>query len=507
MLLGGIVAFCIAAAPASAANVSVDCKGLQAALTAASAGETITLTELCTKGFPYELPGVVVTFAGTPGAGFSGGTTAQLKGGAASATIEGLRFENGNDAENNGAAGLSINPVATGTTFVLARDVFANEHATPEFAVGGVRINSSTSTVSVIESTFTGDSGPEGGGLAIFAQTATITNSVFETDHTSQGGGGGLLMFLGGAGNTLSGSVFRNDTATGGGGGASIVVGLPGVALTLTGNTFGANSVADPAGVSKSPRYAGGGLSIENEGSGLSTIVQSANTFDSNRVSFMPAARTSQGGGESAEKVILQSTADRFTNNTLQSPNGAETKGVFGWGAGLSVLACGDTETFPPEGPNLRSTLTDAIVAGNTLERGTKANGAGIYVGSSACFDSYAELVLADSTVSGNTVTGAPGPVAGISGGPHDVLSLANTILAGDSGGPEIGGFASATATFSDVCSGAAPFAGTGNICADPALAGAGPGKADVHETVRASLGGPGASEASHRSSTSARQS
>jgi len=69
----------------------------------------------------------------------------------------------------------------------------------------------------------------------------------------------------------------------------------------------------------------------------------------------------------------------------------------------------------------------------------------------------------------------------------HDVLNLANTIVYGDSGGPELGGFqtlAGVSATYSDVCSGTAPFAGAGNICADPMLLGPGPGNADVRETA-----------------------
>ena len=50
---------------------------------------------------------------------------------------------------------------------------------------------------------------------------------------------------------------------------------------------------------------------------------------------------------------------------------------------------------------------------------------------------------VSDSTVAGNVVSGASGRVAGISGGPHDTLDLANTIVYGDSGGPELGGFQS----------------------------------------------------------------
>ena len=150
------------------------------------------------------------------------------------------------------------------------------------------------------------------------------------------------------------------------------------------------------------------------------------------------------------------------------------------------MTQCGDTIVEPPAAPTVPSTLSNAVVAGNTLISGPSANGAGIYVGF-VCAVAYTSLQLNDSTVAGNAISGASGPVAGISGGPRDVLSLANTIVAGDSGGAELGGFnklAGVSAAFSDVCSGASPFAGAGNICADPRLVGPGPGSGDVHETA-----------------------
>jgi hypothetical protein len=478
-----------AAASASAASTETNCVNLPSTLSAAKAGDVITLNELCKGGFPYKLPSVQMTLAGTPGAGFDGGTTAQLEGGGASVTIEGLTFEHAESNAPGVAAGLSINTAGKPFSYTLADDTFVDD-AAPMGGGGGARLNTSGGVVTVTGSTFTGDSSGEGGGLFITADTATITDDTFEGDSsTANGDGGGLSAELGAAGSTLSGSVFRNDTATDVGGGADISLGgSGGVSLTIVGNTFSHDSVADPSGTSTAfLGYSGGGLALGGFGGEPTTAVQSGNTFDSNSVSFQAAPTMATGGGESVDGAILQSTDDHFTNNSLQSPNAAETakkEHVFGWGAGVSIIACADSEAISPSGPNLHSTLSDAVVAGNTLASGPSANGAGVYVGSFACHNSYAELALVDSTVSGNAVLGASGPVAGISGGPHDVLSLANTILAGD-GGPEIGGFnglASVTAANSDVCSGVSPFAGVGNICAAPLLADASAG--DVHETA-----------------------
>ncbi len=84
LLLGVVLAMALAASPAGAAETTVGCKGLQGALDGAKAGDRITLGELCKSGFPYKLPSVPVTLAGTPGAGFDGGSTVQLEGLAAS---------------------------------------------------------------------------------------------------------------------------------------------------------------------------------------------------------------------------------------------------------------------------------------------------------------------------------------------------------------------------------------------------------------------------------------
>lgn len=487
VLVGAIAVLGLIAAPAGAAGATVSCAGLQGALSAAKAGDVITLDELCTSGAPYKLPAVPVTLAGTPGAGFNGGKTAQLEGNSVSVTIEGLIFENANN-ELAGGGGLSINLAGSPPAVTLVRDSFMNDTANGEG--GGARINTATATVTVTDSSFAGDrANSHGGGLAVFANAASLTGDTFSANNAGPNGLGGGLV-LDSATSTLSSSQFINNTAADSGGGAEITtLAAGGVGVTLRGNSFSHNSVADPGGTSThATGYLGGGLSLEAVGAEPTGLVQSGNTFDANSVSFKAAPVSAMGAGESVSRVALQSTGDRFTNNTLQPPSAtknAKAEPVFGWGAGLSVVQCGDTIVEPSPAPTVVSTLTNAVVAGNTLISGPNANGAGIYVGF-ACATAYTTLQLDDSTVAGNVVSGASGPVAGISGGPRDVLSLANTIVDGDSGGAEIGGFgnlAGVTAAFSDVCSGSSPFAGAGNICADPRLVSAGPGSSDVHET------------------------
>jgi hypothetical protein len=94
----------------------------------------------------------------------------------------------------------------------------------------------------------------------------------------------------------------------------------------------------------------------------------------------------------------------------------------------------------------------------------------------------FEQLTLEDSTVTGNVSSGG---TAGVNGEETDHLTLKNSIVYGNSGGADLGGFAgvggSLAATYSDVCSGTAPLTGVGNICAAPQLAS--PSTGDVHET------------------------
>ncbi len=481
------------ASPALAVESTVNCAGLQSALTGAKAGDKVTLSELCKSGFPYKLPPVQMTLAGTPGAGFDGGTnTVQLEGSGGAPTIEGLIFENAHSTAANSGGALTLNLAPEGSTVTLARDTFVNDVASGGEG-GGARINTISAVVTVTDSTFSANSAAVGSGaLAIYATSAHLSGDTFTGNSVTgaEASGGALFAFTLGGAVTLASSQFSDNSAKNEGGGALLAAEAEGVGFSLSGNTFSHNSVSDPAGTNKDLRgYLGGGLSLQGEAAIPVRAVQQGNTFDGNSVSFKAAPIMAMGGGESTTHVELQSTGDRFTNDTLQSPSAAENaeaKKVFGWGAGLSVAQCGDTGEAPPTVPNVTSTLTDAVVAGNTLQSGPSANGAGIYVGF-VCPNAYATLQLNDSTVAGNVVSGASGRVAGISGGPHDELGLTNTIVFGDSGGPELGGFqglAGVSATYSDVCSGVAPFAGAGNICADPLLLGPGPGSADVRESA-----------------------
>jgi hypothetical protein len=335
-------------------------------------------------------------------------------------------------------------------------------------------------------------------GSALRLQIAhlTLTHDAF-IENTLHGGlGGAAFVFLTAtgkspscssastfAGITVTGSVFRanklvsNNFANGGALSVAQLCALPG--SVFEDNAFEGNTIE----FSGSGEALGGAMSFESGGEELpAPVTQRRNVFDSNRILATSSTTNYGGGGEWLEGASLTSTDERFSRNSI--PGTATPK--WSWGGGLAILNTGCNAVTPTE-----STLENAVVAGNSIGSGTPSaiGGAGIYVGCSPSTTNPNHLSLLDSTVTRNSV--ASGGIAGVDGHPGDQLRIANSILAGDSGGDEIGGFngagGSLSAAFSDVCAagGVSPLAGEGNICANPLLIDNGdPSSFDVRETT-----------------------
>jgi hypothetical protein len=454
----GLVVVGSLAAPASAAAVTTDCAGLQAAITGATSGETIDLTELCAlsnSGGTFTFPtqtGVTIEGAGA-GDGFDGtGVNGPaLHGPALSGlTLRNLTFENYSltNISNGGSSAVQLQLPASGALPVIDHDSFVN--------------NTSTS-----------NGVPVGAGLDIFGVTSncsytgplTISSSLF-------------------SGNVLATSSLDNSAGTGAtGGGASIAFDCGAsttASLLITGNTFRQNSIRT-AGAGA---Y-GAGLYAANAGGSQLTATQSGNVFESNTVvNTGSIATTFNGGGEWLASVNLTSSSDAYIGNSLPGPGSGSASEGAGLGAVRSSCSSSTVTTT--------ATATNLVAAGNSIgtPSGGDVEGGGVYAGCEALQGSQGfQLTLVDSTVSGNS---GPGGAAGVDGESGDTLTLRNSIVAGNTGAGagDLGGFGAApganvTAADSDVCAiGTAntPFPGTGNICADPLLASAATG--DVHETA-----------------------
>ncbi len=448
LLLAATACVPLAAAPqaALAGTYSATCATLQSEISSVGAkpnhgeGDVIVLEGLCNAaslgkssavtlpaGSAFTLQGAPGTTSGIDGAGMAGPLLTGEKLGAV--TIAGLVFQN---------------DVSTGS--------------------GPSPVNLRAARVTLTGDSFLGDSheGVTGGALTVF---------VGEPPCPAAGGPPAL---------TVTDTTFRNDTnavgsGIGAGGAAFLLDDCSGAGNVLERNVFEGNALR----ANGSSRAVGGGLLFASESKpGAEPLSQAGNVFAGNSIVNVAGTGSYGGGGEWLEGISLTSVGDRFTANTIPGTSGP----FWSWGAGVGLLACSNTE------PSV-SALENAVIEGNVIGPGEPADigGAGLYVGCVAA-GTPNHLSLLDSTVTENSVPA--GAIAGVAGGPHDQLRIANSIVAADAGGSETGGFAGEggllAASFSDVCNAAvtAPLAGEGNICANPRLADNGnPGSFDVHET------------------------
>jgi hypothetical protein len=463
-VLSALGALLLIASPASAATVQATCPTFGATLAAVHDGDTIVLTGMCTNAntdiyngiftLPPGVKGLTIEGAATGTNGFTG--TAIVTGAALSSPV-------------GGTDGLTLSNLT-----------FHNYAGT----LGAVRLVSTNNAVHpfvFVDDTFTGN-GPtnavDGGGLAV---------SVHET---------GACAFIGGQAVTLSQSTFSGNSAhggpgtggaEGGGGGALIDIECASgvAAATVSGNRFTSNTVSAQGTAHRQ----GGGLYIGAGGRFVVavpvTLTQSGNVFDGNSVTGSGGSYS--GGGEFTVGANVTSTNDSFTNNTIPGPT---TNLVASEGGGFATVGGGGCTTPP----GATSAATNLIAAGNSIGppsgsgTGAQVEGAGVYIGCGPIGTGGYTMTLNNSTIAGNTASGTA-PAAGIDGETTDTLVAHNSIIAGNSGGKDVGGFgasdgANVTATFSDLCaigSTTTPFTGAGNICALPSLVDAGHG--DVHQT------------------------
>jgi hypothetical protein len=440
LLAAVIGVMALAAGAASAQVVQATCSNFGSTLSSATDGETIVLTGLCTGSHAsFPLPtatGLTIEGASTGTNGFDGttATNSALHGNADGLTLRNLTFEN-YSLTNVPTVFLAL---TTGTP-TIDSDTFLN--------------NTWTSTTAG----FAGALQIEDGGCPSNGTTLTITHSTFSGNVTRTADTTTTDLTFG-AGASINLFCFAPST----------------VNLAITGNSFVGNSI-HTAGASAF----GAGLFAENGYTPLLTAQQSGNVFREN--SIVSTGSTSYfGAGEWLGNINLTSTADEFIGNSLPGPSGASASSE---GAGLGVIRgnCGGTPTSTST-----ATATNLVAVGNTIgapSSGGSVEGAGVYAGCQQTTGTGGfHLTLINSTVSGNS---GPGGAAGLDGESTDVLTLGNSIIYGDTGAGsrEIGGFGGAiTASHSDVCNGTAAYAGAGNICADPKLAGVAAG--DVHETA-----------------------
>src|SRR5689334_22716738 len=174
-------------------------------------------------------------------------------------------------AEVTGANTFGVNAIGTTDFPVTLDDVLVDGNGHSAIAING---SDGTVTLTITNSTISGNTGTIGGGISSSFATVNATNVVFDSNQGSTLGG---AFYHHGQGTvTFSGCTFTNNTTPGTGGG----IAGDGVALNVFGCTFTGNSAA----------VDGGGM---DAGFVTNTIADS--TFDGNTVG--DASHPLAGGG------------------------------------------------------------------------------------------------------------------------------------------------------------------------------------------------------------------
>jgi hypothetical protein len=471
-------------ASAAQAVTPVTCAGLSAAMNSAAAGQVLELPPgTCAVNITVTDTNAFTLEGATSGAPtvlvpVSGDTSTPII-----QSADDVRFTLSN-LELTGATGGALSLFGTGGEGVtVSHDLFTNDTGT------ALRIGETSSAAqpTLIEnSTFSHDSGGEGGGIQwVSGQPLVLSGNTFTADNATDGadGGGGILIWndrvTGSTSSVkLSGNLFGGpsandgDTAESSAGGAFISL-AGGQSLTLTGNTFENDRIS---GTNPNPAWrVGGGLFLDaGNGDSPFKVNQSHDVFRDNVInepaSGIDAGNSTGGAGEWIIGLSVTSTADSFIGNRITVNNGAPPEGG---GVGAIAAAAINTEPALPAAFDGR----DDVFTGNSTASG--GWGGAIYVGipDPVCTGNCpgSGLTLEDSTLVGNSVHAGSGSEGGaIWGSPNDTLVVRNSIIYGNTPKPEIFGFGSTgpAFAFSDVCheAGGPAVSGSGMICASPAL-------------------------------------
>ena len=233
----------------------------------------------------------------------------------------------------------------------------------------GGAIENDTATLTVIESTISGNSAAvDGGGLRNARGTLTVTGSTI-SGNTAGDDGGGLDTFYGAV--TVTNSTISGNTANDGGG-LTHYFGT----VTVTGSTISGNTA----------NVAGGGMG------GNGTLTATNSTISGNSAQF--------GGGLFNEGGGLTVTDSTISGNLASGDGG----GLYNHFGGLTVT--GSTisgNTAGNDGGGL-SNYYGTVAVTNTTISDNSANSRG---GGLANFDgeSEATLTITDSTISGNSAS------------------------------------------------------------------------------------------------------
>jgi hypothetical protein len=294
--------------------------------------------------------------------------------------------------------------------------------------------------------------GGDGGGVLNDGGNLTMTNSVVRGNGAATGGG--LAAMGTGCRTTLSECTISGNTISGNGGG---VYNGTGATLTMTNCTIGGNTAAGQGG----GIYNGNGATLSMTGCTISINFSSVNP---GRYPYGGGGLCSDGTATLTDVTVSGNsvTADGggvLTNGTIAMTGCSVSGNSAQYGAGVLNSGSGTLTSVTISGNNAAVdgggaanfyggslALTSCTVSGNSaggfgggLANGAPSSGpvvvATTRAGASGAGPNVEDaMTLSNCTVSGNTTYGSNGGIAN-----YGMLSVTNTIVAGNPGG-DVGG-------------------------------------------------------------------
>jgi CSLREA domain-containing protein len=308
-------------------------------------------------------------------------------------------------------------------------------------AFGELAINGTT--------TVSGNNAPQGGGIAYASGTESIeiSGDVVVSNNTATGGGGGLsVQAQGGMTTTISGATFDDNHASSGGGIHFDAIGDE--SISLTGVTVENNDA----------QANGGGLVLADD----ATITNSEIADNVARETVDDGVAEGQGGGGiySAGDLVVEDTWIHDNEASSADPNDSLSGGGILNATGADTIrrsTVSDNQLGPVGvgrmGAGIAGSSTSITRVENSTLFGNVANGAGSQGGALYQSPATTTMVVAHSTMAGNSAATAPAIFN------NGSLTLSGSILAGGVTGCGGGGSTTANAyniDFGTTCVGAA---------------------------------------------------
>ncbi len=369
--------------PAVSTTADSGAGSLRAAIAAANPGDTIAFAPSLSGTITLTTGAITlaqnITIAG-PGA-----TTISISGNNASsifivnsgtsATISGLTLTSGAGTacyEGEICGGAISNQ---GTLIVNTVTFTNNTASSASFGEGGAVYNDVGATLSVTNSSFSGNKAQFGGAIGSESPNSTIATSTF-TSNTAQAGQDDYPFAYGGAvysddDMTITGSTFTTNLATGGSvenfGGAIVEDDCTNSGLTMSGSQLNGNQ----AGKIANSDVAGGGGAVYDD-SGCTTQLTS-DAFSSNVAS---GTSDSYGGAVEADYSTSISLlgGNIFTSNSVTS----QTTNYYSGGGAIEITGNGDAGGNLAISGSGNTFTSNTVTAGPNAETGGSADGGAI---------------------------------------------------------------------------------------------------------------------------------